>query len=102
MKAPGNLAVDAARRAERVLHDLGSHRTGIVVGEGFFAGEHLVQNDAEGKYIGPDIELLAEDLLRRHICRRADERARQGKGFKVPGVGNAEVTGRTRAMPGRR
>jgi hypothetical protein len=63
LKTPRNLTIDAARSDKLVFQDLGSDRTGIVIAKGLDAGEHLVQYNAEGKNVRPDIELLAEDLL---------------------------------------
>src|SRR5262245_14397750 len=42
--------------------------------ERFTTGDHLVQNSAKGKYVGPRIGFFAFELLRRHVLERAENR----------------------------
>ena len=54
------------------LQQAGQHGVGL---EGYLAGEHLVENDAQGKQVGPGIDPPALGLLRRHVSRRAHQHA---------------------------
>src|SRR5262249_19067403 len=50
------------------------------------ARQHLVENRAEGKNIGPVVEWLSTNLLRRHVTHRAHDTARlrfQGNGDRL-------------------
>jgi len=49
------------------------------------AGEHLVEDDAEGPDIGAAIDGLAARLLRRHVGRGAENHARLGHGQREGG-----------------
>ena len=42
-------------------------------------GEHLGEDDAERELIGPAVERRAEQLLRRHVARGADDQSVQGE-----------------------
>ena len=56
-------------------------------------GEHLVHDHAEAVDVGPVVHLLAENLFRRHVLRRADHVAGLGElGVGMGGDGgHAEV-----------
>ena len=42
-------------------------------------GQHFVEDDAGSKDVAPRVDMLAEDLLRRHVLRRAEHRAGPGQ-----------------------
>ena len=75
----GMLRVHLDRRLRLALdvlvHD--GHVVAAVVGR--LAGEHLIQDDAERVDVGALVDLLAEDLLGRHVFRRADHVAGLGE-----------------------
>jgi hypothetical protein len=45
--------------------------------EGRPAGEHLVEDDAQGVEVGAGVETFTEDLLRRHVAEGTDQPARR-------------------------
>ena len=47
------------------------------------SGEHLVENNSKTEQIGANIELLASDLLGRHIERSSDDHAKSEIGIGV-------------------
>ena len=59
--------------------------------EGELAGDHLVENDACGVDIGPDVHTASLGLLGRHVVRGAHDHAGAGHGGEIGGSGNAEV-----------
>ena len=70
--------------------------------ESALAGNHLVQNRAEGKNVRPRIGRLSSHLFRRHVAGRAHDQARFGyavdgrrigtaHGFRTSQLGQAEV-----------
>ncbi len=65
---------------------------GGVAGEGKFAAEHLVEDDAAGPEIGAVVDLLAENLLGRHVADGAYDDAGFGERLgDVWPLGQAEV-----------
>src|SRR5258706_3324703 len=51
------------------------HHRGIMLSpEGSMPGEHLVEDDAEGEYIRPRVNLASLDLFGSHVGNRADSR----------------------------
>jgi hypothetical protein len=67
----GNLDVVLRGRHDLGLGDRGQGLVGIGPGEQGAAGEHLPQKDAGREDVAARIELLAADLLRRHVGKRA-------------------------------
>ena len=62
---------DRAPRARRVaLEDRGHDLRGTVASERTATRQHLVEHDAEGKYIGACVHGPAENLLRSHVGPR--------------------------------
>ena len=51
------------------------HHGGHRAGERLLAGQQLVQHDAAREQVGASVDRLAEQLLGRHVARRADHRA---------------------------
>ena len=85
--------VDLARRPRLALHVLVHDRHVIAARVGRHAGQHFVEDDAERVDVGALVDLLAEDLLGRHVLRRADDVAGLGElrvAFALRG-GDAEV-----------
>jgi hypothetical protein len=83
-----------ARKNERVVEVLGQHgeRRGRL--ERREAGEAAVDDAADGVDVGAPVDLLAADLLRRHVERGAEQRAVAGgvqSGLVVADLGQAEV-----------
>ena len=76
------------RRLVHVLHGDGDRRVGL---EGHLAREHLVEDDAEGVEVARGADLAAHRLLRRHVPRRAEHRARPGDHIRRRGPGYAEI-----------
>ena len=48
----------------------------LVALEGHVAGQRLERHGGEGVLVGPSVDVLALDLLGRHVGQRAHERAR--------------------------
>src|SRR5437773_4219752 len=61
------------------LHNLQRERRGARPDERQLPGQHLEQDDAERKNIGPMIDLFAERLFGRHVGDRARHRGRTGR-----------------------
>ena len=79
------------RRLADVLED---HAGNVRGGEGRRAGEHLVEQRAQGVHVGARVQRFALALLRRHVVRRADDRAhvrQRSLGGHVAQLGDAEV-----------
>ena len=72
------------------LHHLVEHRVGVGALEGEPSSEHLVEHDAEGEEVGPVVDLLALDLLGRHVVGRAEELPLLGE-VRAVEPGDAEV-----------
>ena len=86
------------RRGQRLPVDLlpqnrSEHVAHGVAGEERTAGEHLVEQDAEGPDVGALVDRLAARLLRRHVGGGAEDEPGRG-----PGVGEG---GRLRQVPAR-
>ena len=61
-------------RPVRLLRDDGRDRVGhVFTAERALAGEHLVEDAAKRPDVGAAIDRLALRLLRRHVCRRAED-----------------------------
>jgi elongation factor G len=61
------------RRREGLVDDaVGDHRE-VVAAEGLLAGQHLVEDDAQGEDVGPVVDVAPLDLLRRHVVGGAQE-----------------------------
>jgi hypothetical protein len=54
------------------------------------SGEQLEQDDRQGEQVAASVDLLAADLLRRHVARRAQQRAIVGE-LRLGRLGQAEV-----------
>ncbi len=81
-----NIAIGLAEVGRILLED-GAHGVGRRLAvEGALAGEHLVENGAEGEDVGAGIDGLAANLLGRHIARGAQHHA--GFGVGVVAVGS--------------
>jgi hypothetical protein len=98
--APHELFDDVRNALEigRLVHENRVHRLDRRARvERDFAGEHLVQHDAEGEDVGAGIEDRAADLLGRHVMRGAHDHAglradqRRGSGGRLLRGGEAEV-----------
>ncbi len=64
---------------------------GVAV-ERHLAGEHLVEDDAEGVDVGAGVDALPRRLLGRHVVRRAEDHPRPGElGVRAADLGDAEV-----------
>ena len=59
-----------------VAQDRRKSLTGGTASKGALAGEHFVQDAAEGEDVAAGIGRLAGNLLRRHIADRSDDHAR--------------------------
>ena len=58
------------------------------------SSRHFVEDDAEGKDVGPRIERFGADLLRRHVSNRANSGARAGEmsfGHFTPSSGISNI-----------
>jgi hypothetical protein len=66
------LRVDERRRRDVALDDALGHLVGLPA-EQAAAEAHLVQHDAQREDVGPQVELVAEDLLRGHVRQLARE-----------------------------
>ena len=57
------------------------------------SGRHLVHEQAKGKEIGAKVDVVAPNLLGRHVGRRADQRAgqRQPRVRQILHAGDAEI-----------
>ena len=51
----------------------------MLASEGRFAGQHLIEEGANGKQVGPRVYRVSRELLWRHIGRRADDLSREGE-----------------------
>ena len=67
-----------------------AHHRQVLPLERLVAGEHLVEDDAEREEVRPVVDLLALDLLRRHVVRRAEELPLLGE-VRAVEPGDAEV-----------
>ena len=87
----GNAGVEFDGRARGLVEMAGEDGVVAVALEGFLAGDHFVQGDAERIDIGAGVELLALDLFGRHVVKRADDVAGFGEGAVGGHAGDAEV-----------
>ncbi len=89
-----HLAENAQARG-RLTQAAGDDRLGRATGERRFAGEHLVEDAAQGVDVAPAIELpLRARLLRAHVHRSAERDAGLGQPLATGGVerpGDTEV-----------
>ena len=84
--------IESARRRGVLGHDLLDDGKVAVAVERPLAGEQLVQHDAGRKQVGARVDLLALDLLGRHVFERADHRALGARGVaRVLDPRHAEV-----------
>ena len=88
-----HLRVRFVERLSLALHVLVHDRHVVAAAVGRVAGQHLVHDDAEAVDVGALVDLLAEDLLGRHVFRRADDvaRLRELRVAALRGGGDAEV-----------
>src|SRR4029077_18308710 len=63
----------------------------VVAREGGTAGDHLVEDDTQGPDVGARVDLLAADLLGRHVAGGADGGAVAGQARLVGQLGDAEI-----------
>jgi hypothetical protein len=61
-----------------------------VASEGLLVGEQLVTDDADGEDVGAGVDGMAQQLFRRHVPRRADDRRHAGR-QTVDDLGDAEI-----------
>ena len=109
LQAGRNRAAGSAELQRLVLEN-GVHQLhGGISGERVLAGEHLVQDDAEGEDVGAMVGGLAADLLGGHVAGRAENDSRLGVGENgVPGgdgrngdeLGQAEIQDLDMAVAG--
>ena len=71
----GRLPVEVGDRIRLLAHDRRHRVERVIAGEGRLAGGQLVENGAERKLIGAEIERPPVCLLGRHVADRADDRA---------------------------
>ncbi len=80
-----------ARARVAVEPDLLHHRARVVFDERLDAGDALVEHDAEREDVAAEVELVAQDLLRAHVARRAHAGAGLGQVAQRVVAGDAEV-----------
>ena len=78
------------RRRQRILLQHLLHRRRRRAGERPLAGQELVEDDAGGEEIRAAVDRQAQDLLGRHVARRAEHRADLRQVRRLD-VGDAEV-----------
>lgn len=81
---------DEVQRIGIALHHGVEHRVDCVAFECAAAGEELVEDRAEGEEVGARIDAAAAHLLRRHVVRRAEDRAGAGHA-RLADAGQSEV-----------
>ncbi len=86
-----------AQRGDGVARDRDEHGSPVRRAEGPRAGEHLVDQHAEGEDVGACVERLAHRLLGRHVLGRAQQAPRLG-GHERLGVREGRVRGARRAL----
>ena len=80
--APESLRQVAGRilqSGRRIAQDRRRHFQRRAATEGQFAGRHLVEDDAEGEYVGALVRLFAAQLFGRHVVEGADHRPGEGR-----------------------
>lgn len=70
-----DLGVDARDLGGLSVHDGVGDGDYAIAGERLFAGDHLVEDDAEGKDIGAGVDIFSVDLFGRHIGWRSEDLA---------------------------
>ena len=98
----GRSGLISCGRPRLALDVLVHHRHVVAAGVRRHAGHHFVQDHAERVDVGALVHFLAEDLLGRHVLRRADDVAGLRElrvAFALRG-GDAEVHDLQQALPG--
>ena len=67
------------------------HRLVVISPEGKLAGQHLIEDDAEGPDVGPLVEIAAPGLLGRHIGHSPQCRLALGQRAPATELGQPEV-----------
>src|SRR5208283_3490291 len=86
-----NGRIQLARRNGFFIHDFVDDSGDALAGEGLFAGEHFVEDDAERKNVGAAIDGAALDLFRRHVAGRTHDMSGLLYSAKLQDFGGAEV-----------
>src|SRR5579864_3059350 len=77
-----------------LFEDRGRHAELAFAFKGTFCSEHFVEDGAEGEDVASPVEVLAFDLLRRHVLKCADEGALFSNGRTFRSGGQSDRTGR--------
>ena len=83
--------VHAAWRRRHEVHDLVHERGDVLAVERRRAAQHLVDDHAEGEDVRAVIGALADDLLGRHVLRRAEQHSGLGEVAGAAHAGDAEI-----------
>ena len=67
-----------AERGRLLVEDRGHGGDRVCLGEGAPAGQHLIEDGAEGEHIGADVGRCAGGLLRRHVAGGSEDDAAPG------------------------
>ena len=76
LQPPGNVGPE---RRRLLVEDGGHGGDRVRLGEGAAAGQHLVEDGAEGEHIGAEVGGCAGGLLRRHVAGGSEDDARLGR-----------------------
>ena len=71
----GKIRAAVGDGGRRIAQDRGDHVRRARAVERPLAGQHLVEDDAEGEDVGPRVDLAAPRLFRRHVRNRAEDLA---------------------------
>jgi hypothetical protein len=86
-----NLGIHGSRTLVLLETDLVHRRFALVLDEGLLARDHLIEHDTEGEDVAARVELVAENLLGRHVRGRADASACFGEIAEIRVARDAEV-----------
>ena len=75
LKVGGDFGIEDNRRHRRSIEDGRQNKRRGLAGKWSMPRDAFVEHDAQGEQIGSTIELIAGDLLRRHIRRSSDRDA---------------------------
>src|ERR1700761_812468 len=80
-----------SRRGRRRVHMIGHDLELAVAFERQMSREELIKRDTERVDIGTDVDRLIANLLRRHVCGRADLRSGSSEALSTEHLGDSEV-----------